>query len=332
MIRVTLRLGLLMVLSFPCRGLADEPDAARARALKLGADGAAAYRAEHYAEALARFSEAYRTFPAAPLLLNISRAELKLGRCEEAIRYAEQFLAVRRSEAASPDAPDDWLATVRRSCIEAEITSTPPGASIWIDGERQTSPESTPWSGRVTVGPHKVLLWKSGYQKAEGALVVTADAPAHLSLSLSSSTPSPSPEAVAPTVVTAPPPASPSTATPSAPVTTPPPVSRNVRRLRWEPFIPAGVAVVGLALAIAGGVLSGQCPTTVGPATDVYAAEVCQYNRAGLADFGWGLAGAGAVTAGVLWLVLKPQTTTSQETPPVRVGFLGNGAFVAGRF
>jgi tetratricopeptide (TPR) repeat protein len=160
-------------------------ESAREAARRLASEGAAAYKAEDYAKALEKFGAAYRLYPAAPLLLNISRADLKLSRCAEALHFAEQFKAeVKDISLASPDSPDAWLADLQRACIDAEVDSTPPGATIWIDGQRQSSPEKTPWTGRLPVGKHKVLLWRPGYQKKGMFLKVDADAPAHLSLTL----------------------------------------------------------------------------------------------------------------------------------------------------
>jgi hypothetical protein len=156
-------------------------------------------------------------------------------------------------------------------------------------------------------------------------------------------------EPAAPPAATAPVTSQPAAAsTPAAPaaVTTqrapasPPPVPTAVvtghpakLRLRWEPLIPASAALVGLAIGIAGGVLSTQCPVTAVTVVDAYADQRCQFNRAGLADIGWGLAGAGAATAAILWLVLKPGPLSPAPHPAVlEASFLGNGLQVKGRF
>jgi hypothetical protein len=180
------RLMLPVVLGcLPVVSRSEEPEDARAKAVRLTSEGAAAYKAEEYAKAIDRFDAAYRLYPAAPLLLNLSRAELKLSRCAEALRHAEMFKAgVPGEQSLTPDSPDAWLATVQRSCIEAVVHSSPEGATIFIDGERQTSPDSTPWKGRLTVGSHKVLLWRDGYEKATGSLDVSAGSPTSLELTL----------------------------------------------------------------------------------------------------------------------------------------------------
>lgn len=161
-------------------GRSAEEDS-RAKAVRLTTEGAAAYKAERFDEAVDKFSAAYQAYPAAPLLLNLSRAELKLSRCADAIHYAEMFRkTVGESEGVSKDAPDQWLETVQRSCIEVEVDSEPPGATIWIDGERQTDPDKTPWTGRLPVGSHKVLLWRTGYGQQRRALEVSPTPP-HIS-------------------------------------------------------------------------------------------------------------------------------------------------------
>jgi tetratricopeptide (TPR) repeat protein len=173
---------LKVVLELSAQGKGDDP---RVAARKLGAEGAAAYKAEDYARAVEKFNAAYRLYPAAPLLLNISRADLKLSRCADALHYAQLFKTEGSDiNPASPDSPDAWLLTLERECIDAEVDSTPSGATIWIDGERQASPARTPWTGRLPVGKHKILLWLPGYQKQGAFLQVAKDSPAHLALTL----------------------------------------------------------------------------------------------------------------------------------------------------
>jgi hypothetical protein len=102
-------LALLVLSGWPVAGHGEEQEDARARAVRLTSEGAAAYKAEDYAKAFDRFGAAYRAFPAPPLLLNLSRTELKLSRCAEALRYAELFKAAAPdTQAASPDASDAW--------------------------------------------------------------------------------------------------------------------------------------------------------------------------------------------------------------------------------
>jgi hypothetical protein len=233
-------------------------EAPREAAKRLAAEGAAAYKAEDYARALEKFSAAYRLYPAVPLLLNISRAELKLSRCAEALRSAEQFKAEAKDvNPASLDSPDAWLADLQRACIEANVESTPPGATIWIDGQRQTNPDKTPWAGRLPVGKHKVLLWRDGYQKTGMFLKVDADAPAHLMLTLTPASPLEAQRETSPEAVPAPPPVTP----PAAPAVQLLPQPVPTREASLSPRVTkspvlrnvgfAGIAVGGAALIVA---------------------------------------------------------------------------------
>jgi hypothetical protein len=189
-------IGIVLTLA-PKIATAQEVEDARARAVRLAAEGTAAYKAEDYPGAIKKFAAAYQTFPAPPLLLNLSRAELKLSRCREAIRDAELFkAAVPDTRSTSEDSPDEWLATIQRTCIEAEVHTTPEGASIWIDGERQAAPDKTPWTGRLPVGSHKVLLFFPGLGKRERYLDVSADAPAYLTIPFPGATAPPPPTAL----------------------------------------------------------------------------------------------------------------------------------------
>jgi tetratricopeptide (TPR) repeat protein len=228
-----------VLLSVAAHAESTEP---REGAHRLSTEGTDAYKAGEYAKAVERFSAAYRLYPAPPLLLNLSRAELKLSRCAEALQHAQQFqAAVGDTLAGSPDAPDAWITTIQRTCIEAVVDSTPQGATIWIDNERQTSPDKTPWSGRLTVGPHKILLWREGFQEQGGTLEVTAGAPARLTLALLTAQQALQPIGASPT----------SSVAPSAPK-----ASENALAapapMRWQRKAGWGLAAAGVVVLAAG--------------------------------------------------------------------------------
>lgn len=286
----------------------DDAEARRAEAVKLGHEAAEAYKAGNYADALEKYQAAYRLVPAPPLVLNLSRTALKLGRCDESLNYALTYSAAfGESDTASVESPQAWIASVKAQCAEVQITSEPPGASLTIDGASPGEAAVTPWKGRLLIGRHELRARLEGYvEQRQEVEVVSPEAVAEVRLELVRA-----PVAVAPPLLV----------TPPRPAAT---------RLRWEPWLPAGAAVVGLALGITGGVLSLQCPTAAGTPVDVQNEKLCQYNRGGLADIGWGLAGAGAVTAAILWIVLKPLPASS-EAPPVRVS-VGNRVTLSGRF
>jgi hypothetical protein len=181
----TVVLSAVLLTSASIRVGAEEEQDARTRAVEIASEGIALYKAEDYAAAVVKFTEAYRIYPEPRLLLNRSRAQWKLSRCNDALSDAKLYrAAASASSGASADAPDAWLETLQRSCIDAEVVSTPPGAAIWINGERQASPDRTPWVGRLPVGSHRVLLWLPGYERRSGYLDVEADQPSHLEMVL----------------------------------------------------------------------------------------------------------------------------------------------------
>ncbi len=231
----------------------------KSAAQRLAHEAAEAYKVGQYAESVTKFTAAYQAYPAPPLLLNLSRAELKLGRCAEALRDAQLFKTAAPSiESASADSPDEWLATVRRTCIEAEVHSTPEGAAIWIDGQRQANPEATPWVGRLPVGTHQILLWRSGYQEQNASMEVSANAPAHLTLALkpSSGETAPAPVALMPAAQTS----------GAEPVKTVSPAATKTRNptLRTVGYVGTAVGGVALLTALILGVTSHTDATAVG--------------------------------------------------------------------
>jgi tetratricopeptide (TPR) repeat protein len=312
------------------------PEARRAKAVQLGREAAEAYKAGSYAEAFAEYEAAYKLVPAPPLVLNLSRTALKLGRCEEAEGYALTYSAAfGGSDTAAIASPTTLLTSVHEQCPEMQITSDPPGAKLLIEGVARSSSFVTPWRGRLFVGKHAVRARLDGFPEQRVELDVIPGTPSQLRLTFVSTpvaaqvaTPPPPPASVAPPPEPAPHPAPQVdlAATRSAPAPL---------RLRWEPFIPAGVAVVGLVVAITEGAWSRECPTTAETPGDVQREELCQLSHGTAADVSWAIAGAGAVTAGVLWLVLRPTSQSSTESAPSsspHVSVTGNGVALSGRF
>ena len=296
--------------------------------------------AGHFKESLALFEEAHCGFPAPALRRAISEAQLRLGQCEAAQASADKWGDEAVGDERASVAP--WLDQIRSSCVSTSITLQPADARLTVDGEARTSSEGR-WSARLLVGSHTIRVERAGFKPQELQFRAVSSSPASTTISLvPERAPPPSvavieapparpPAVTAPPRPTQPPPALAPKEEPVA--VTPVPVEPARRAdLGWVPWLPAGVAVVGLGLAIAGGVLAAQCPSTAISPDALYDAQVCQANHATLADVGWGIAGAGAVTAGVLFLVLRNNPAPAHESSPVQVGMTGNGLQVSGRF
>jgi hypothetical protein len=195
----------VMLLVVAGGGSARAEEQPRKEALRIADEGAEAYKAGNYAEALQKFDKAYNLYPAPALLLNLSRTELKLGQCDSAIRYAQIYSADTQNEKASTrKSRTSWLEHVKAECVEVEVTSSPPGATIAIEGVPTASPAQAPWQGRLLPGRYPLTATAGGYERHAELLIVETGRPLHVSLQL---TPVAPPAQAAPVAPVAPPPA-----------------------------------------------------------------------------------------------------------------------------
>lgn len=139
-------------------------DTRRADAKVRYEQGAQAYAAGRFKDAVDLFLEADRLAPSAPLSFNIARAYEKLGDDSGALRWYRDYL--RRA----PDAANakDVQATVskledllsKKGVQQLTVMSTPPGATVLVD-DRPVG--VTPWTGDLFPGRHRVALTLRGY-------------------------------------------------------------------------------------------------------------------------------------------------------------------------
>jgi hypothetical protein len=277
---------------------------ARARAKRLTAEGTAAYKAKKYAVAVEKLREALQLAPSPALLLNLSRAEVRLSRCGDAFRHAEMSRA--QSSGAEQDTAEAWLATLETECVEAQVDSTPPGAAIAVDGEPQSAPDKTPWKGHLSPGSHIVSLSLPGYADATGTLEVSATAPAQLSMKL---TPLVKPGAP-PASLNAPAPAPATRTLPPGAVSSTPPAEGPAHPMSWQRTVGIAAAAVGVAVLAAGvgmGVVSHQqqteVRTTINPAATNVSLEHSSNALAAGADASFAVGGVLAA-AGVGLIVV----------------------------
>ena len=288
--QIVVALGVAVALC-PAAQASDAVADVKADAMRLAAEGAAAYKAGQYPEALAKFETAYHEYPVAPLVLDLSHVEVKLGHCDKAIGYARTYGAAFGPESRSSlETPEGLLLTVQTECPEAEVTSDPTGAMFRIEGLAQAAPLVTPWKGRLPVGKHLLLARHEGFPFQRGSITVepgkamelhltfgatpavTASAPEHASappvedlpfpgdISPSPALPPPPSNAAAPaeeslatpSVALLPPVTPPrASATTEVPITSPPPGHRAVHAPPWA----AGWSAIGVgALALVVGV------------------------------------------------------------------------------
>jgi tetratricopeptide (TPR) repeat protein len=214
----------------------------RAEAKSKYQQGAEAYSAGRFKDAVDLFLAADRLAPSAPLSFNIARAYEKLSDDAGALRWYRDYL--RRS-------PDATNATTVRPLIAAlaeslrkkgvqqlTILTSPAGATVTIDDQPVGV---TPWTGELRPGEHHLLLSLRGYADVERTVSLAADQPLDTNLRLEQQT-----SVVVPATPT--PASSPSVPVPTAPL--PSETNSHEKKLGIVPWVTlaAGTAALGGAL------------------------------------------------------------------------------------
>jgi hypothetical protein len=317
MTTTTIVLLALLAQAAPAAPLQDK---AKAKAL-LG-EGSSLYEKGDYTGALEKFHAAYAAYSSPKIWFNIGQANRDLGRPVDALEAFQKFLD------GVPDAAPEDKADAQASVVELQkrlgrltIVCETTGAEISVDGKPVgVAPLAKPiW---VVPGPHQVLASKQGAPLALGSAEATAGGVATVVLRGAQ------PAAAAPPPVA---PAAATEATPPPPIETaappPPPapavdVSTSPERAaepgegwflgrKWT-WVAGGAAVLftGTA-AVIGGLaqsrfkdLKKSCgvDSDEGLGCDKGSIDSLQ-TRMTTANVFWGLAGAAAVTAGVLFFV-----------------------------
>ena len=174
----------------PTRGAASpnaEPslEARRAQAKLKYQQGAEAYSAGSYSDAVDFFLEADRLAPSAPLSFNVARAYGNLGDEAGALRWYRDYLR-RASEAENAF---DVRVTVgalaaalaKKGVQQLTVLSTPSGATVAIDGRPLGV---APWTGELAPGKHHVSLTLRGYADAERNITLPKGEPIDVGLEL----------------------------------------------------------------------------------------------------------------------------------------------------
>ena len=216
-------------------------DARRAEAKAKYEQGAAAYSAGRFKDAVDLFLEADALAPSAPLSFNIARAYEKLGDDSGSLRWYRDYL--RRS----PDAPnakdvqsavgmlEDRLA--KKGVQQLTVMSTPAGATVAVDGRPVGV---TPWTGDLLPGRHRVDLSLRGYDDQTAEVDLTAHRSRDVSLTLVAGTATPGGAPVAA-------PAAAASQNPTAPPAAPHDTSSGLGIWPWV-TLGAGGAALGGAL------------------------------------------------------------------------------------
>ena len=318
---------LLLLLGFLAQSSESDVNAqAKAKAQSLLTEGSASYERGNYADALEKFKAAFAAYDSPKLLFNIGQANRDLGRPVEALEAFEQFLV------GTLDAAPETIADAKRSVVELQnrlgrlrIECQTANATISLDGK---DVGLTPLSRLLwaTPGRHQVTARHWGFTPAIESVEVRLGSVQSVPIVLLAPAANAAGSEVSP---------SESSATQSELTLKEPKSTDAVSRGWWMgrkwTWVAAGSAVVFSAGAIAAGVLmqskydslNSSCgsasPNQLGcSGSDVSGVTT----RRNVANVMWALAGASAVTAGILFFVEgHPVTVTplAGET----VGFVG---------
>jgi tetratricopeptide (TPR) repeat protein len=160
-VRTALPLLLALTLAVPAwaDNTADEADVA----FSLGNE---AYAKRNYESALAAYFLSYRLVPNRNVLFNIARCYEALDRLDEAYRYWNDLFV-------DPSLPADERKDVKAALARlgprvalVSITSTPPGADLYVDRKDLGSRGRTPQTVAVAPGTHTILLELPGTARA----------------------------------------------------------------------------------------------------------------------------------------------------------------------
>lgn len=169
----------------PCAHATEPSTEALDRAKALFNEGAAAYKAARYDDAVERFLEADRIAPSSALSYNVARAYEKLNEEARALQYYRDYL--RRGPAAQNS--DE----VRKRILELEgllssrgvqqltVSSEPSGATVRVDGRLVGT---TPWTGELAPGKHQLVVSKSGHAEQSRAVDLPLAKATYVELSL----------------------------------------------------------------------------------------------------------------------------------------------------
>jgi len=160
-----------------------QPAAPAAPSLEVGAPesaqkryliGRELYQLGRIDEAANEFRAAYALFPNSPkLAYNLGRTYERLGKLEEAERFFARYIELLPNAPDRPEVEKILLTLKSRQeqrRAELVLSTTPPGASVYLDEGKAPLPEKTPTRLKVSPGGHVLRFHLEGYR--EGTLAV----------------------------------------------------------------------------------------------------------------------------------------------------------------
>ena len=204
-------------------------------------DGAAAYSAGRYKDAVDSFLAADRLAPSAPLSFNIARAYEKLGDDAGSLRWYRDYL--RRNPSAANAAAVQGLISGLAHRLQGKgiqqltVITSPAGATVSVDDQPVGV---SPWTGELSPGKHHLLLSERGYSDEQLDVTLAADEPSTETVRLTQQVLVAAPSRTEPELAKAAAPA-------SGPLPPPPPHGKKLGPVPWV-VLGAGTVALGGAL------------------------------------------------------------------------------------
>jgi tetratricopeptide (TPR) repeat protein len=173
----------------PATGKDTAQEDRRANARARYEEGANAYSAGRYKDAVDLFLEADQLSPSAPLSFNVARAYEHIGDDAGALRWYRDYL--RRAPTAENSADVKAIVSAlaltlaKKGVQQLSVLSSPAGATVTVDG---TPVGVTPWTGELNPGKHKLLLTYRGYTDERRTVMLSATEPREINLQMEQST------------------------------------------------------------------------------------------------------------------------------------------------
>lgn len=265
--------------------------------------GQALYQQRKYADAAAKFEDAYRLRPHPVILFNLAKCYEGLDAFGKALKAYNEYLRLSPQAADKPQVVDSIANLERRlreqGVQQVRIFAEPKDAKIEVDG-KDLGP--SPASAELKPGVHKLVVSSKGLETSTRDF----DLPAHKSLELTVMLQPPGAVAATDTPLKTPDPkvGEPISPTQAALATKKPPPARKGRVFTW---VAGGVAVAGLGAGIGLGVTANGASSTLRGSMHERAEATQLANNANTfgmgANVSYAVAGTAAVAAVVLFFL-----------------------------
>lgn len=274
------------------------------------------YKEARYADAIVKFEEAYALKPSPVLFFNIGKCHEQLGDVPRALRSYRDYLRLA-PDAKDKDTVSDAIANLERRLKEKGLQqlmvfADPPAAVIEVDGKVLGN---SPASIELTAGNHKLVVKADGYETTERSFVMQTARATEMTINLRPAGAKMEPPPPPPPLVDVPKKDEPKKDEPPklTPKDTVVASSGNGVTKTAEPakkgrlwtWVAGGVAVASAGAGVGMGVVAQSTAKNV-PNAAVGMADDQARSAQGLAtgaNVAYGVAGAAAITAVVLFFV-----------------------------